>query len=372
MKVFLIILLLTKILEHKRVINLPSAKSAIAQSNQQLKQIMSRASSEFINQKKMSFEGNKKTVTEAQIGNPSEAPSSSGQIVSPRILTNNLPVDQLNSILTSANQYNGPQQGPLTILPPRIVTPDGALDYEKNPELALSPARRKKRRLRKRSRSLQMPFLNPGPGYMDIGSNGYSPLSFAMMRPEAASMSPFTPRNSPPPPIRIQLQDPMQDHHKKDIFTASEIKAKQEEIKHWNGVFKDNVINLLSEEKKASSDLKDQFTTIVNKAIDVEKHRQGVEAGARQIKQQIEEKRKAMMKESQFESIYELLKNLPQKMEEKKNEGDEKRLEANVSKSDITKNEVVDVNKGLKNPGDKLQEGNLSIVLKDKKRERLI
>ena len=42
-----------------------------------------------------------------------------------------------------------------------------------------------------------------GPGYMDFGSNGFSPMSFAMSHPHMSSMSPFIPRSTPPAPIRI-------------------------------------------------------------------------------------------------------------------------------------------------------------------------
>lgn len=44
-----------------------------------------------------------------------------------------------------------------------------------------------------------------GEGYVDIGSHGYSPLSYALFHKNAASMAPFIPRKEPPPPIRIQL-----------------------------------------------------------------------------------------------------------------------------------------------------------------------
>ena len=42
---------------------------------------------------------------------------------------------------------------------------------------------RKKSR-RKRGRKLNvLPYMNMGPGYMDFGSNGFSPMSFAMSHP---------------------------------------------------------------------------------------------------------------------------------------------------------------------------------------------
>lgn len=45
--------------------------------------------------------------------------------------------------------------------------------------------------------------MNMGPGYMDFGSNGFSPMSFAMSHPQMSSMSPFIPRSGPPAPVRI-------------------------------------------------------------------------------------------------------------------------------------------------------------------------
>ena len=36
-------------------------------------------------------------------------------------------------------------------------------------------------------------YMNMGPGYMDVGSNGFSPLSLAMANPNIAQMAPFIP-----------------------------------------------------------------------------------------------------------------------------------------------------------------------------------
>ena len=59
-------------------------------------------------------------------------------------------------------------------------------------------------RTRRKGRKLNvLPYMNMGPGYMDFGSNGFSPMSFAMSHPQMSSMSPFIPRSGPPAPVRI-------------------------------------------------------------------------------------------------------------------------------------------------------------------------
>lgn len=64
--------------------------------------------------------------------------------------------------------------------------------------------------------------MNMGPGYMSIGSGGMSPLSMAMSHPNLPSMSPFIPRATPPPPIKIQLRDSIAERFKANFLTPSE------------------------------------------------------------------------------------------------------------------------------------------------------
>ena len=45
--------------------------------------------------------------------------------------------------------------------------------------------------------------MNMGPGYMDVGANGFSPLSLAMANPNISQMAPFIPQPNAPAPIRI-------------------------------------------------------------------------------------------------------------------------------------------------------------------------
>ena len=69
-----------------------------------------------------------------------------------------------------------------------------------------------------------------GPGYMDVGSNGFSPLSFAMTHPNMSSMSPFIPRSTPPAPIRIQLRDSVAERFKSNFLTSSERQIQDKNI----------------------------------------------------------------------------------------------------------------------------------------------
>lgn len=52
---------------------------------------------------------------------------------------------------------------------------------------------RKLHKKHKKRRLNAINYMNMGPGYMDVGSNGFSPLSLAMANPNIAKMAPFIP-----------------------------------------------------------------------------------------------------------------------------------------------------------------------------------
>lgn len=242
-----------------------------------------------------------KEVAAAILRAKSRAVAPAGSI--PRELAGELPPDALNSILANAANLSG-GKGPLTILPPRVVNPSDVGAYEKDPNLALQKTKTSHRR---RHRSLNTPFMNPGPGYMDIGTNGFSPLSFAMMRPDAASMSPFVPRNTPPPPIRIQLQDPLQDNYKRLILTESEKKVNDMEVQHLQNTLK-TVLGQLAEKFQASgSFLEDAIANIESKAKAAEEKRRSNAESVRNMEAQIEKMKSDLIHERTAKQIAKLI-----------------------------------------------------------------
>jgi hypothetical protein len=223
----------------------------------------------------------------------------------PRSLGGELPPDALNSILANAANLSG-GKGPLTILPARVVNPSQVGAYEKNPNLALRKPNFG-RHQRRAHRSLNTPFMNPGPGYMDIGSNGYSPLSFAMMRPDAASMSPFVPRNTPPPPIRIQLQDPLQDNYKRLILSESEKKVNEMEVQHLQSTLISTLGKLTEKFQAAGSFLQDALGSIATKALDADEKRRSNAESVRNMEAQVEKMKADLVHENTAKQIAKLI-----------------------------------------------------------------
>lgn len=226
------------------------------------------------------------------------------KVVIPRSLQNALPPEALNSILSNAASIsNG--KGPLTILPPRVVSSDEVSRYEKDPQLALKHKRKAKSH--RFHRQLNMPYFNPGPGFMDIGSNGFSPLSFAMMRPDAASMSPFVPRNTPPPPIRIQLQDPLQDNYKRLILSESESRVNKEETEYLESTLESALRQLSDNFIAAKNSIDNTLEEIKGKALTVEEHKRSNAESARNMELQIEKLKQERMQDYRNKAIGKLI-----------------------------------------------------------------
>ena len=64
-------------------------------------------------------------------------------------------------------------------------------------------------------------MINPGPGFLDVGTLS-SPLGLSAgphnMLPQ---MSPFMPRAGPPHPVRIELAEPEEEVYKKHVLTET-------------------------------------------------------------------------------------------------------------------------------------------------------
>ena len=337
--VFLLLLLVNLQVIAQTQTKLPLARDAIKTSKAQMDLAIKKAKERLL-----------------QVKQSQSKPDSLTQINSPRILTNNLPHDALQSILSSAAGITG-NQGPITILPPRIVSPGQVSRYEKHPNLALKKMnkRRSSRRLPLNlgmsqsymnqdmaqsymNRGLSQPYLNPGPGYMDIGSNGYSPLSFAMMRPDSASMSPFVPRNTPPPPIRIQLQDPLQDYYKKDIMSESEERVSNQKTKSLEKTLKESIDELIETYSTTTISLSGVLNAVGTKSKEVQEKRNAVKEGVKQIEKEIEKMRKRAVEEKRMEQVTSLLHGL---VEHSGNEKKEELFELPTLEELVTDNKSV-------------------------------
>ena len=65
-------------------------------------------------------------------------------------------------------------------------------------------------------------MINPGPGYLDVGTM-QSPLGLAA-EPSSIlpQMSPFIPRAGPPKPVHIDLAEPQEEVYKKHVMTTTQ------------------------------------------------------------------------------------------------------------------------------------------------------
>lgn len=65
-------------------------------------------------------------------------------------------------------------------------------------------------------------MINPGPGYLDVGTM-QSPLGLAGEPSNILpQMSPFMPRPGPPKPVHIDLAEPIEEVYKKHVMTTTQ------------------------------------------------------------------------------------------------------------------------------------------------------
>ncbi len=131
--------------------------------------------------------------------------------------------------------------------------------------------------------------MNLGPGHMDIGSNGFSPLSFAMSNPSMASMSPFIPRSTPPPPIRIQLQDSLAEHFKSNFLTPSERAVSEKDVSFLKENINHEMSILQTELESAKTNLSSYVKRIGGKLKELRVHRDAIKKETFLMKNEIEE-----------------------------------------------------------------------------------
>jgi hypothetical protein len=192
-------------------------------------------------------------------------------------------------------------QPPMTILPPKFVTPSELRQLEKSPAMAANgfpfskPRRHRQRRSHHRRRLNAFPFINPGPGFIDVGSNGYSPMSYSAMRPMVPQLSPFLPRDSPPPPVRLQLREPKLDAYKKNIMTQSERAMYDFETKKLKEELKKEMVETTNFANAIASSLQTQFKAIEAKVQEAENRQSSVKTQVKNLKERIEENRQTML-----------------------------------------------------------------------------
>ena len=188
-----------------------------------------------------------------------------------------------------------PSTPPITVLPPRFVTPEEAkkISFDGSQLQIGQPLVKKKRRLSRRKRHLQnFPFMNLGKGILDLASSAFPPLSLASMIPGLSSRAPALPQPTPPPPIRIQLRDPIDENYQRNVLSESERVVQNMEESDTLKQLQDSVRVFNEELDNNSNLLKNKFKEISDVVESVQKHQDSVKRAREDIKFRIEELKK--------------------------------------------------------------------------------
>lgn len=219
---------------------------------------------------------------------------SSPQVDAPRLLIKNFPkptdvnylYPQRNLMNTTANN------APLTVLPARVVDDEDAVAYENasDPTKLLNRFLNKEGPQRKRG-LLVSPYMNMGPGFMDIGQSGVSPMGMVMSNPDLPSLSPFLPRASPPPPIRIQMRDPVNEQAMNNTLTQSEQQVSDLKRVQLQKQLVDEIQGLKSDMQNKSKLLIQQFAEIQNTVQNIKQHKIDVETETKALMAEVDKPR---------------------------------------------------------------------------------
>ena len=204
--------------------------TALLQETNQFKNMIPKSLVDGTDTKKIDISGNSRVLSQIPdisqtdsmpINNKGPTIDNKSFVINPNAL------DNIQDTLSHQTENRKLDDGmnrvpPLTMLPPRIVDSEqeaqslGSIDpTKKNPRN--QPKYHKKQR-----RGLNVhPYMNIGNGYLDIAQSGLSPLGMAMSNPHLPSMSPFLPRMTPPPPIRIQIHDPESEKGRSNVLSES-------------------------------------------------------------------------------------------------------------------------------------------------------
>lgn len=179
-------------------------------------------------------------------------PTSAPQIEAPRLIIRNFPKPTNVDYLSNRNLSQDPNQTGVNFVPHPIIQQAGSLWNDWDPtedkksrklqqvhsrksllhklknKKSRKPTARKLRGVKSHKRNLMVrPYIEAGPGYMDFGTHGYSPLSYALFHHNADQLTSFVPRSGPPPPIRIEIQD-----HALSIPTPTNFSPSQREMEN--------------------------------------------------------------------------------------------------------------------------------------------
>lgn len=211
---------------------------------------------------------------------------SSPQVDAPRLLIKNFPKPtDVNYLYPQRKLLSTTATGvPLTVLPARMVNGEDAKEYENatDPMQIINRQLHKDKPRRHRRLNVQ-PYMNMGPGFMDIGASGVSPMGMVMNNPDLPSLSPFLPRASPPPPIRIQMRDPVSEKVMNSTLTQSEQQVSDLKRVQLQKQLVDEIQTLKNDMQNKSKLLVAQFNEIQNIVQEIKQHKIDVQTETRAL-----------------------------------------------------------------------------------------
>lgn len=155
---------------------------------------------------------------------------------------------------------------------------------------------------KRRARRLDVaPYINIGNGVVDVGSHAFSHLSYALMHPEMNDMGPFVPRAGPPPPVRLEIMDPVLNPVRgKHLLPAQVRKMFESEIEFLKKEVDEELAGLTEDSKITADSIQKSFESLRRALSDVQKAKDAHGAGAdvfqKSLEQNMEDKIEAIKK----------------------------------------------------------------------------
>ncbi len=170
-------------------------------------------------------------------------PISLPQVNAPRLIIKNFPKPSGSNLNLNIEDYTANE--PVLNASPEMVRGAGSSQHYMG--YNGRDIYNRKLKSKKRSRKLdQGPYVKLHSGSIDIGSSGSSNLNYAMNQPSLASLSPFIPRDGPPPSVRVHMQGFSPDHPERKLYYNNERKIVALEVHELKEKIKEEY-NLLIE-----------------------------------------------------------------------------------------------------------------------------
>ena len=195
---------------------------------------------------------------------------------------------------------------------------------------------------RKSRKLLADPYINIQNSSVDIGSHGYSKLSYALLNPQAESMGPFIPRTSPPPPIRIQVRDIELEKATKQLVTDEERDYFKLYIKELEDRIERNIEDLQVETNVAKEELAEGLENLRLSAHTLKEKRdekiENTHAFEEGLKQKISKQLSA------FQKVTQQLTKVQNSLKKNKKKENQKKSENSLNKSgQVDKDQGIDI-----------------------------